>query len=337
MSERSAVQTPLLKYARQTGWEEVRPDDALALRGGEEGRFFRPVLEIQLLRLNPGVVAPDRAEQVIRQLDLLPATIEGHRDALAWLRGERSVFVPAEHRERNVRLIDFADPDNSVFQVTAEWPQKALVYRNRADVVFLINGVPVAVAETKSAHKPGGLEKGVDQIRRYRRETPVLVLSAQLVEVTRLLEFCYGPTWATGRKDLARWKDDFPANPDYERMVTAFFDREPFLRVLRDYVVFLAKDDVLSKVVLRQHQIEAVEKVVARVHDPLKCRGLVWHTQGSGKTLTMITIASKLLREARGGEKPTVLMRVNRNELEQQLFRNIEDASTPTPAPSTWN
>jgi type I restriction enzyme, R subunit len=323
MTERTAVQAPLVQYATQIGWDEVRPDDALALRGGESGRIFRPALETQLLRLNPGVIDPERAAQVVRQLDLLPATIEGNRDALAWLRGERSVFVPAENRERNVRLIDFAESDNNVFQVTAEWTQKGAVYRNRADVVFLINGIPVAVAETKAAHKPTGLEEGIDQVRRYHRETPDLFVAAQLFEVTQLLDFWYGPTWATSRKDLARWKDELPEHPDYERMVTAFFDRERILRVLRDYVVFLSKDDVLSKVLLRQHQIEAVEKVVARVHDPAKRRGLVWHTQGSGKTLTMITIASRLLRETRGGEKPTVLMLVDRNELEQQLFKNI--------------
>ena len=74
---------------------------------------------------------------------------------------------------------------------------------------------------------------------------------------------------------------------------------------------------------LRQHQTRAVEKVIERVHDPNKLRGLVWHTQGSGKTLTMITIAARLLRGEQQTEKPTVLMVVDRNELESQLFRNI--------------
>ena len=93
--------------------------------------------------------------------------------------------------------------------------------------------------------------------------------------------------------------------------------------MLRESIIFQSKDDALTKVVLRQHQTRAVDKVIERVHDPNKRRGLIWHTQGSGKTLTMITIASRLLRGSGETEKPTVLMLIDRNELESQLFKNI--------------
>ena len=92
---------------------------------------------------------------------------------------------------------------------------------------------------------------------------------------------------------------------------------------MRESIIFQSRDDALTKIVLRQHQTRAVEKVIERVHNPNKRRGLIWHTQGSGKTLTMITIASRLLRGGEETEKPTVLMVVDRNELESQLFRNI--------------
>ncbi len=148
-----------------------------------------------------------------------------------------------------------------------------------------------------------------------------MLISPQVFEVTQLWEFFYGGTWSTNRKNIFNWKDE--AEGDFERRVTAFFDRPRFLRLLRDYVIFLSRDDELQKIILRQHQTQAVERVVERVHDPAKRRGLVWHTQGSGKTLTMITIAPKHLRDVRGAEKPTVLMIVDRNELEAQLFKNI--------------
>jgi type I restriction enzyme, R subunit len=321
MSERSAVQNPMIRYADAIGWRYIDCEDALHRRGSEAGLFFADVLQEQLFRLNGGSLDSARASDIMRRLHLLRPTIEGNRDALNWLRGEGSVFVPDENRERNVRLIDFDDIENNIYHVTDEWRHKSTVFSNRADVVFLINGIPVAICETKAAAKRDGLAEGVEQVRRYHRETPEMMTTSQVFEVTELLGFFYAPTWNASRKNLFNWKEEVEG--DYERKVKAFFDREWFTRLLRNYIIFLSKDDELLKVILRQHQTRAVEKVIERVHEPTKRRGLVWHTQGSGKTLTMITIASKLLRDVRGTEKPTVLMLVDRNELEAQLFKNI--------------
>jgi type I restriction enzyme, R subunit len=321
MSERSAVQNPMLKYAEEIGWEYVRADDALSFRSGDKGLYFRGILEAQLVRLNPVIVDISRTGDILRRLNLLKPTIDGNREAHAWLRGEQSVFVPEENRERNIRLIDFEHPENNLYHVTDEWWQKSTVFRNRADVVFLINGIPVALAETKDAGKQDGLSLGVDQIRRYHRETPEMFVATQVFEVTQLLDFFYGVTWSTSRKNLFNWRDEQPGS--YENKIKAFFNRPRFLRLLRDYIVFVTENDELTKKVLRQHQTRAVEKVVQRAVDPAKRRGLVWHTQGSGKTLTMLTVAAKLLRETPGAEKPTVLMLIDRNELEGQLHKNI--------------
>jgi len=322
MSEKIAVQYPMLKYASEIGWHCVRRTEALALRGGENSIYFTEMAASQLLNLNPDVVNSERAAEIIRKLNLLSPTIDGNQEALSWLRGERSVFVPEEKRERNVRLIDFKNPGNNVFQVTYEWRQKSVFGTNRADMVFLINGIPIAIAETKSATRPEGLAEGIEQIRRYHRESPELFAPTQVFEVTHLIDFYYGVTWSTNRKNIFNWREQEPG--DFEHKVKAFFDRERFLKVLHDYIIFLSKDDVLTKVILRQHQTRAVEKVINRVYNPAKRRGLIWHTQGSGKTYTMITVASKLLREVTGEEKPTVLMLIDRNELETQLFKNID-------------
>lgn len=321
MSERSAVQNPMLNYADLVGWARLSRQEALKQRGGEGNWLLRPTFEAQLRALNPHVINDQRAAVVLRELSLVPATIEGNRRALEWMRGERSVFVDEERRERNVRLIDFENPNNNVFHVTDEWRQQGVVHANRADVVFLINGIPAAVAETKSAGKPDGIAIGVEQVRRYHERTPEMFIAPQVFEVTQMLDFYYGVTWNTSRKGLFNWRDDAPG--DYEAKVTTFFDRERFLSVLQDYIVFQTRDDGLVKMILRQHQTRAVEKVVERVNDPAKRRGLVWHTQGSGKTLTMLTVAQQLLTRRAGGEKPTVLMLIDRNELEDQLTKNI--------------
>ena len=321
MSEYTVVQAPMLRYGDQIGWNYVSRTLALKKRTGDTGLFFSDVLQVQLLKLNTRILDESNCADIMRQLRLLKPTLEGNQDALSWLRGEQSIFVPSENRERNVTLIDFETPDNNLFQVTDEWTQQGIVDRNRADVVFLINGIPVAVVEAKSANKSDGVELGVEQIRRYHRETPEMFITAQLFGVTQMHDLFYGVTWNTSRKNLFNWKTDEPTN--YEQKVKTFFDRDRFLKVLRQSIIFQSKDDQLTKIVLRQHQTRAVDKVIKRVHDPDKLRGLVWHTQGSGKTLTMITIAARLLRSGEQTEKPTVLMVVDRNELESQLFRNI--------------
>src|SRR6516225_9211773 len=124
----------MLRYAQEIGWDYLEPEQALVLRGGEAGLYFKDVLETQLLRLNPGVVDASRLPDILRRLNLLKPTLEGNREALSWLRGEQSVFVPEENRERNVRLIDFEHLDLNIFQVTDEWVQQGTVFRNRADV-----------------------------------------------------------------------------------------------------------------------------------------------------------------------------------------------------------
>ena len=331
MSERSAVQEPMLRYADEIGWQAISPSEAMQMRGGNATeRYLTDVLKAQLLKLNKGVVDDSNCADVMRSLGLLSATLEGNQEALFWMRGEKPTFVASENRNRNVTLIDFENLNNNLFHVTDEWTQQGVVESNRADVVFLINGIPVAIVEAKNAGKPDGLALGVEQIRRYHNETPEMFTTAQLFGVTQLLDFFYGVTWNTSRKNLFNWKtDEVPlirgvGGLNYEQKVKTFFDRNRILKVLQQSIIFQSRDDQLTKIVLRQHQTRAMEKVIERVHDPNKLRGLVWHTQGSGKTLTMITIAVRLLRGEQQAEKPTVLMVVDRNELESQLFRNIK-------------
>ena len=326
MSERSAVQDPMLNYADDIGWDKVSQETQLEWRGGDQGLFFKDVLREQLLALNPGVVTQDNVDEVMRQLSLIKPTIEGNRDALGWLKGEQSTFVVSEDRELNVRLIDFAHVDNNKFHVTEEWWQKGAAHRNRIDVVFLINGLPVSMCETKAAEKRNALEEGITQIRRYHRETPEMFTHAQMFEVTELIRFFYGVSWSVTRKGLFNWKTDAkPGTTDtYEDTIKSFFERERFLNILQHYIIFLTKEEQLTKIILRQHQTQAVEKVIQRAQEDGKRRGLIWHTQGSGKTLTMITIAARLMREAPGNVKPTVLMLIDRNELEGQLDKNLK-------------
>jgi len=91
---------------------------------------------------------------------------------------------------------------------------------------------------------------------------------------------------------------------------------------LKDYIIFADKDEELQKYILRQHQTGGVEKVVERALDPVRTRGLVRNTQGSGKTFTMI-VAAQMLFRAPQADKPTILLMIDRNELEDQMLKNL--------------
>jgi len=124
ISEAHTVQFPMVQHAADIGWIKIPPDKAKTKRGGDAGGFFRDVLQQQLAAFNPWL-ATDAIGSIMETLDALPATIEGNRQMLAWLRGERQWFDEAENRHRPVVLIDFKEPSNNQLHVTWEWRSKS--------------------------------------------------------------------------------------------------------------------------------------------------------------------------------------------------------------------
>lgn len=322
-NEAGTVQFPLVKHAAAIGWSVVSDLDALRMRGGEAGMFFYSELEAALLRLNPGIVTADNVQSIIQRMESVPNNIEGNREILDWLRGNKTVFVESEKRHRNVTMVDFANLDRNVFQITYEWSFKALNKKgNRADVMFLVNGIPLAIVENKNPKLPDAMERAVKQLRRYELETPEMMTMPQVFNVTHLIEYFYGVTWNYSRKNIFEWKTQ--REEAYKSAVQSFFDRSLFLMLLKEWILFFLKDDELQKTILRQHQTRAAVKVVGRCADPVKKTGLIWHTQGSGKTFTMITAARLILDNKQKFPGATVMLVVDRNELEGQLSGWVE-------------
>lgn len=319
--ERNSVQGPLIRYAREAGWQYISPDEAREMRqGGNTGTLLNEIVVSQLQRLNPRL-GHEEAQEVVERLKRVAPSREGNRAAWEHLRGLRTVFLEADKQDVNVHLLDPENVEANTFHVTEELTFTDGQHSIRADVVFFVNGVPVALSETKAVTESGGLGEALEQVVRYHREAPELLALVQLFNLTNLVRFCYGATWSTSRKSLFDWHDE--QAEDFEGHVKTFFAPRRVLRMLTDFILFTRRDGELQKVVLRPHQMRAVERIRSRALDPEKRRGLVWHSQGSGKTYTMIVAAKKLLEDP-ALENPTVLMLVDRTELEAQLFGNLE-------------
>ena len=322
ISEAGTVQFPMVAHAAAIGWTPLKPEIAKQKRGGEAGVVFRDELEAALHKLNPWM-SPDAIRQVIERLEAIQATIEGNREMLAWLRGERQWYDDAEQRHRHVQIIDFDKPSENVFQVTWEWKLKPPARKgNRADVMFVVNGVPVCIVEHKNPKDGGAIDRGVTQLRRYELETPELLGTPQLFNVTHLLDYWYGVTWNANRRFMARWKQQ--PDESYKFAVQAFFEPTDFLRTLQHWILFYVESGETRKSILRQHQRAAVDKVLARCADDKKKRGLIWHTQGSGKTFTLLTGARLILEDKTRFQNATVILVVDRTELEGQLKGWVE-------------
>jgi type I restriction enzyme R subunit len=242
---------------------------------------------------------------------------------LAWLRGERQWYDENEARQRHVQLIDFDNPSENCIQVTWEWKLKPPARKgNRADVMFVVNGIPVCIVEHKSPKDGSAIDRAITQLRRYELETPELIGAPQLFNVTHLLDYWYGVTWSANRRSMARWKQQ--RDESYRFAVQAFFEPTDFLRTLQHWILFYVEDGETRKSILRQHQRVAIDKVVERCADPSKRRGLVWHTQGSGKTFTLLTAARQILEQKDRFKNATVILVVDRTELEGQLKGWVE-------------
>jgi len=328
-TEHKTVQARILHYAQELGWRFVSRTEAEQRRGFDPqveakhrargvSLFFDQTFDQQVRTFNPRFT--DTTANLLASFSRLHNDIYGNRAFVEQLRNQGKFFDSQDQRERDLMLIDYTQPNRNIFEVTEEFAYHNGHYGVREDVVFLINGIPVLVIECKNANKDEAIALGIDQIRRYHKETPELFVPQQLFSATDAIGFAYGVTWNTIRRNIFNWK--VAEIGQLESKITSFCAIPQILAFLKEHIIFAEKDEELHKYILRQHQTSAVEQTVTRALDKTRSRGLIWHTQGSGKTYTMIK-AAQLLFKAPEAEKPTILLMIDRNELEDQMLKNL--------------
>lgn len=330
ITEKRDVQDQLINYLTGIGWQFIPQGDFKTdqWRGIDEANpFLMGILQEQLARLNGWSIRDARIAEVIRQLRTLPPTLAGHESYVHWLRGHKTAYDNAQQREFNVALIDYDDLSRNVYHFTEEmWFTDR--DRRRMDMVLYVNGLPVLLIENKNPKSQDPGMEGFDQVQTtYTEKIPEFLKYPVpfAVPATRLE---YGATWNPSTKAFYRWKTHDGRDFGLEKLSKTFFDKRMVLSLIRDYAIFYRNDDLVQKFLLRPHQIRTTEKIVERVvagQQSLNApdTGLEWHTQGSGKTLSMI-VAAHLLRRHPQMENPTLVILVDRTELEGQMVQNLE-------------
>lgn len=232
-------------------------------RARKASSFFGDLLHAQVRAFNPKYKEAEGA--LVGEFQRFHSDIYGNRDFLNVLRNQHEFFCAEENRELDITLIDYGDLARSqkdwrnVYEVTAEFYFHNERFGTREDVVFLINGLPVLVIECKNATKNEGIALGIDQIRRYHAETPEVMVPQMLFTATEAIDFDYGATWNTVRRNIFRWKHEEIGT--LEAKVKTFCAVPNLLRFLKDFIIFAEKDEELQKIVLRQHQTVGVDRV----------------------------------------------------------------------------
>ncbi len=326
ITEKRDVQDRVIKILQSIGWEYIPPADLYEKRGFDIREPFIPeILEGKLKELNPRIITDENVRDVIRELKLIPSTFEGNREFLEYLRGKKSVYVENERRERNFRLIDFENPENNHFAFTKEFWFKDREKR-RLDIVLFINGIPICDFELKSPTLWEAEEEAFEQVRIYNNALPELFKYLQFYAVSEGIRLFYGPTWKYESKTFYRWKVENGFN--FERIVKTFFDKREILKTLQTYIVFMTINEEIQKYIFKQHQRRAISRIMERVLEGRKKKGLIWHTQGAYKSLTMIVSADEL-RKMPQLENPTIIVVVDRVELEHQIYQNFQAYGYP--------
>ena len=358
--EINASQRPALALLDAMGYTYISPADCDKQRGSRYHVLLRDILRGQLRRLNRYVYAGaenefsaaniERAMEDLNEplTDGLVRTSEKIYDALLLGKSYPETVGDGKMLSFNLRYIDWDNPQNNVFHVTEEFAvdSQDRQHNARPDIVLFINGIPFAVIECKAPHIP--VEEAVGQMIRNQQAAyiPHLFKFAQLVVTTNKNAVKYA-TAGTPKKFWSVWKeqddewlqtrlkalvpDRMPTEQD--RNIVSLFSPERVYELIRYFILF----DANVKKVCRYQQFFAVREIMKTIAENdehgNRQSGVIWHTQGSGKSLSMVMLAKYILMELKDCH-PRVVIVTDRKELDAQIAATFAHTRL-TPARAT--
>lgn len=330
--EKNGVELPAIAWLVKLGYTHL-PGNTLRMEYRHLAPVLEDVLHARLLALNPwlasapgGVTAPVLELRKRVNDELLPANKAFWEQVVH--RSDIQV-KDAEGRLRSVRFFDAADAANNDFHVVDQFvgtnPDGEIF---RPDLLLFVNGLPLAIIECKASHHR--LDEALAQLDGYQRSFPAQFVFNQVCVGLNRREGLYGAIFtkpaAYARYRLqdadsamvAKLRGADPSEQD--QLLWALFEPGRFLQLIAHFILFETRDGKTVKKLPRYQQWRAVRNTVARLTGPKPVGGVVWHTQGSGKSLTMALLARLLRADSTGLDNPTVLVLTDRKDLDKQIF-----------------
>ncbi|MFQ5564541.1 MAG: type I restriction endonuclease subunit R [Parvularculaceae bacterium] len=313
---------------------DIAPDGDAPERAAYADVILEKRLEAAVARLNPSI-PEDAREAAIKQLLVseTPSLVEENRRIHRLITDGVDVeFHDKEDvlRGDKVWLIDFDDPDNNDWAATTQFTVIEGRHNRRPDIVVFVNGMPLAVIELKNAASENAtIEAAMSQLQTYKDQIPSLFrTNAALVASDGMLARIGSLT--ADEERFMPWRtvtgQDFtPHGPrEMETLLKGVFDKRRFLSLIRDFTVFGDEGRGPFKIVAGYHQFHGAQKALQGAIDASRPRGdrkigVIWHTQGSGKSFLMAFFAGLAVR-SKELENPTLVVLTDRNDLDDQLF-----------------
>jgi len=334
------VQQKIVRDLAAIGWRLLERKAMNELRRGRMGEtLVEPLLVDALRKLNDDL-SETEALQVVEAV----RRVSDSESFLEMLRDDVDIALNPDEGSRHITLVDWLRPERNDYVVTDEFALETGAIREpRVDVACLINGIPLGLVETKAFN--GDWKEAVSDFEGYWADAPELERYAAVCVATNGFRFRAAPSGARGVSSYAEWKDTWPhekpapregEDRELEIGLLGLLDPHNLADVSANFVVFETRDGVTKKKLARYQQFRAANTLVKRVLDREHDRGIVWHTQGSGKSLTMLFAARKLKNV--GLNNPTIFIVIDRRDLDDQInetftacqFKGVNRATTRT-------
>lgn len=335
----SEVEEAALQWFEEEGYNilfgpDIAPDGETPERSEWDQPFLLQRVRDALFALNPEL--PDSViEEAFRKLTVTtsPSLIENNHT----FHNHLTNGIPVQYRDKDgnirhglVRIIDFEDPDKNDWSVVNQYTMIEGRKNRRPDIIVFINGIPISVIELKNpADEKATIWTAYNQIQTYKKQIPSLFNTNEMLIISDGVYTRVGSLTADEDRFLP-WRTIDGADvapdtiPQLEVTIKGLFDKERVLSYLRDFILFENDGKELDKKIAAYHQFHAVKEAVTSTIDASrsdgdrKC-GVIWHTQGSGKSLTMVFYTREIVLHP-AMRNPTVVVLTDQNDLDSQLF-----------------